>query len=515
MARTQKAKPATPRGVKRVLERDGKRQVYALSDATLDVDGRSTTHDSPYDAATQLAELCRTRIGQGWRGSAKTAVAFARALDDIGLNLTTVVRALDDAELDVVYRDAMKRGGEISVYVLRERPTRELFRWMLGRFESYYEDDLTKAVKFLGKDPACAAWMAEELRGAKQLSARGAKFAARNAAKLAAGPKPAPVPPTKPVADEASLLAAIAAEPADDAARLVYADWLLDRGNGFGEFIQVSCKLEPLDFASAEYKELAGLAGALLRKHAKVWVEPIRPFIRTWSFERGMLGELTCDAKLFTQAAAAIAARAPRATLRLTGLKAKDVPALAACPLGAFGTIFLTSQRIDGAQMALLAKSPAIAGADAWWLDHNPLGDAGVVAIARSPHFASVRELSLEQMRDGLPFSAAALGELLASPHLGALRTLSATVSDVAGAFARCKVRLERLDLWTSAFDDAAAAALAAAPALSGLTSISIRASGTIPPLGKSAMAKLRKAFPALEPGHVDSQVLVELRARG
>ena len=40
MARTQKPKPAKPRGVTRVLERDGKRQVYTLSDATLEVDGR-------------------------------------------------------------------------------------------------------------------------------------------------------------------------------------------------------------------------------------------------------------------------------------------------------------------------------------------------------------------------------------------------------------------------------------------------------------------------------------------
>ena len=493
-----RAKQPRSRAIAHVLERDGKRQTYTLAGTALGIDGMSTSYGSAYEAANQLVALCRTRVGQGWRGSAESAVEFVAALRVAGLDLSTCVRALDDAELDAVYRDAIKRGAKISVEVLRARPTRELFRWMLGRFATYYEDDLTKAVKFLGKDPERAAWLAEEMRGAKKLGERAAKFAARNAAKLEAGPKPAPVPPAKPVADEASLLAAIAAEPADDAPRLVYADWLLDRGDGFGELVQVSCKLAPLDFAAPEYADTRALADKLERKHAKAWLEPIRPFIRTWSFARGLLGDVTCDAKLFTQAAAAIAARAPRGTLRLTGLKAKDVPALAACPLGAFGTIFLDQQRIDDAQLATLMASPTIAGAGTWRLKLNAIGDAGLVAIARSPYMASVRELDL---RANDSFSPAAFGELLASPHLHALRSLWLAVTAATGAFERCTLALTELRLLAGEFGDADAAALVGARSLAKLEQLFIQPLGSRIALSRAGRQKLRAKFPGCELG--------------
>lgn len=44
--------------------------------------------------------------------------------------------------------------------------------------------------------------------------------------------------------DEASLLAAIRAEPDDDAPRLVYADWLQEQGDPRGEFIQLECEVD-------------------------------------------------------------------------------------------------------------------------------------------------------------------------------------------------------------------------------------------------------------------------------
>ncbi|HEY1550419.1 MAG TPA: TIGR02996 domain-containing protein [Kofleriaceae bacterium] len=489
----------------RTLVRDGASQTYRLAGATLDVDGTSTTFPYPHAAAERLVELCRTRIGQGWRGNAKTAVAFVRALDKLDIAMSSWVRALDDDELAVAYRDAMKRNVEISVNVLRDRPSRELFRWMLERFDDYYEDDLTKAVKFLGKDRARAAWMADELRTAKIKSERGKRFAQRNAAKLDAGPKPAPVAPKRAVGDEASLLAAIAADPDDDAPRLVYADWMLDRGDGFGEFIQADCKLAALADDAPESAAVAALSGKLLRKHEKAWLAPIRPFIRKWQWHRGLISELTCDAKLFIEAAVAIAARAPRARLDLTGLKPKDVPALAACPLGAFAMIVLDSQRIDAAQMATIAKSPTIAGVECWWLGYNPFGDDGLRAIASSPHFAATRELRFNRFSGAPSFSAGAFGALLASPKLTALRELELAVTSVTGAFERCKVALDRLELTTATFDDADAAALAAARPLAKLRRLSIKVAHSGATATAGGIAKLRTAFRQLEVDTTDA----------
>jgi len=47
------------------------------------------------------------------------------------------------------------------------------------------------------------------------------------------------------MSDRDALLAAILADPADDTARLVYADWLTENGDGDrGEFIRVDIELK-------------------------------------------------------------------------------------------------------------------------------------------------------------------------------------------------------------------------------------------------------------------------------
>lgn len=65
-------------------------------------------------------------------------------------------------------------------------------------------------------------------------------------------PKDAPVPPTT---DEDALLAAIAAAPLDDAPRLVYADWLQERGHeARAEYLRTVVRLlhPPEDLADVE-----------------------------------------------------------------------------------------------------------------------------------------------------------------------------------------------------------------------------------------------------------------------
>lgn len=78
-----------------------------------------------------------------------------------------------------------------------------------------------------------------------------------------------------------ALLAAIYADPTDDAARLVYADWLSANGDPRGEFIvlqyqRAEGKLTP----AGERRERA-----LLAKHFRTWLGPLKPVIKTWANE--------------------------------------------------------------------------------------------------------------------------------------------------------------------------------------------------------------------------------------
>ena len=81
-----------------------------------------------------------------------------------------------------------------------------------------------------------------------------------------------------------ALLTQIFRNPADTGARLVYADWLLERGDARGELIHLQCK-ELLD--AREEKRMRGL----LRKHAKTWLGPVSGAtdVRSRVWDRGFL----------------------------------------------------------------------------------------------------------------------------------------------------------------------------------------------------------------------------------
>jgi uncharacterized protein (TIGR02996 family) len=99
--------------------------------------------------------------------------------------------------------------------------------------------------------------------------------------------------------DEFALIQAIRAAPADDVPRLVYADYIEERGDeARAEFIRLQCS--GLDPARAE---------TLLHQHRERWDEPLRtellerfPGIRVgthvvgWSYRRGFISTLEVDA---------------------------------------------------------------------------------------------------------------------------------------------------------------------------------------------------------------------------
>jgi uncharacterized protein (TIGR02996 family) len=99
-------------------------------------------------------------------------------------------------------------------------------------------------------------------REAPSLETSDAKVLSQVNAALGSAPrKPTPAAPGR---DEAELLADIYANPRDDAARLVYADVLQEKGDPRGEFIALQC---------------AGTTGnkvnALLKAHQKEWLGPL------------------------------------------------------------------------------------------------------------------------------------------------------------------------------------------------------------------------------------------------
>lgn len=113
------------------------------------------------------------------------------------------------------------------------------------------------------------------------------------------------------------LVNEIIANPTDISARLVYADWLEERGNDLGEFIRVQCQIEETDERDPGYTDLLSREMQLKRQHNKEWAAAVRPFVRNWSFRNGMVDHVCMTALDFLNHGAEIFKLAPIQHLEL------------------------------------------------------------------------------------------------------------------------------------------------------------------------------------------------------
>src|SRR5215467_10473117 len=96
--------------------------------------------------------------------------------------------------------------------------------------------------------------------------------------------------------DEQGFLAAIRENPDDDTPRLIYADWLDDRGDADrAEFIRVQCELAKYADRDARPSELVSREANLLACHEEEWLGPIWEYLPSRDegirFRRGLLDE--------------------------------------------------------------------------------------------------------------------------------------------------------------------------------------------------------------------------------
>lgn len=185
-----------------------------------------------------------------------------------------------------------------------------------------------------------------------------------------------------------ALLDGVLAAPDDDAPRLVAADWLSERGDPLGEFIQVQCALgrgrfgaggkwvrsakSSLPFETRE--QLEAREQELLKLYEKRWVAPLRSAIRQWGFRRGFVNDVIADVAKFAAASGTTLARTPLEKAKLTGLQREQLPAIIRAPAHpTVDFIDLAANRIDDRCAALLSAS-LLSKVTKLNLEMNPLG---------------------------------------------------------------------------------------------------------------------------------------------
>jgi uncharacterized protein (TIGR02996 family) len=331
--------------------------------------------------------------------------------------------------------------------------------------------------------------------------------------------------------DEDAFMAAILASPDDDTPRLVFADWLDERGTeddrARAALIRAQCRLEYLP-AGRERRNLESEVKALLKSNEKRWTAALRAAELEHGalFRRGFLDGLTMSPTTFMQRGEELFRLAP--TLRslrfpnaqsevtdlaknpfLARLASVDLTLMCTCGLcpieaevrnlfrskhtGRLKYLNLSRDRVTAAELRVLTRSSALANLTALDLSDNPVQSDGAAALASSKHLGAIVRLNLSRT----DLQTAGAEALARAKHFPALTHLELSDNRISTTGVRFLVaapffnQLTALDLSKNPFGEVGARALAVAAPTSKLERLDLR--GT--QLGKKATQLLKTAF--------------------
>src|SRR5437762_1999256 len=122
---------------------------------------------------------------------------------------------------------------------------------------------------------------------------------------------PIPKPSRSPMNQADAFVQAILDDPDDDSLRLIYADWLEERGDPRGEFIRLQYALAGMDADDPRRRPLETRERALLKEHGELWAGPLVGHLQGYSFRRGFVEEVALSARSFLESGAELFHRAP------------------------------------------------------------------------------------------------------------------------------------------------------------------------------------------------------------
>lgn len=216
------------------------------------------------------------------------------------------------------------------------------------------------------------------------------------------------------MSERAAFMRAILAAPDDDLPRLVYADWLDERGDPLGEFIRIQLAIaaladEPHSDAgvygtgrpSARDRRDAGRLAdlraremPLLHAHVPAWVAPLGSAVTGLRFWRGFVDTARCSVATFLADGGRWAESTAIRRVRLFGLTAFRADVLAASPLLApLRAIELEFGEATEDLLLALARSPLASGLRDLYVS-GTVGDVTARAILRSPYMTGLTTLT-------------------------------------------------------------------------------------------------------------------------
>jgi uncharacterized protein (TIGR02996 family) len=224
-----------------------------------------------------------------------------------------------------------------------------------------------------------------------------------------------------PSAEELAFLARIREQPDDDGPRLVFADWLDEKGDPRGQLIRVQCAVARLPENDPRRAEWSIQEQALLDKFRAGWIAALNGLAPECEYRRGLIESISVISSAFVDRGSEI--HAIGSIRRVRFLEARRCfAALVDSPhFGQIREIDLCHSSLGNSGVNLLARSKHLGHIEFLNLGSNDLSDQALRILAGMPQLGQLRELCLDENRQlGTP----GLRALADSPFLGELRRL-------------------------------------------------------------------------------------------
>ena len=201
--------------------------------------------------------------------------------------------------------------------------------------------------------------------------------------------------------DRDALLAAIHADPDDDTARLVYADWLQENGQpARADFIRAQIEAARAEPCSAAARRAHERASQLLEIHRSAWTRHLQGGFAEWPrFERGFVSHLSVMPNGFVDRAPALLRAEPIQALKLyrfagTGEQVSFTPLFELPCLRQIRRVELSSRLFSEEEFGDFAACPHLKGVRELSMRDNAVPHVWLAMVLRK-HFPDLTVLDL------------------------------------------------------------------------------------------------------------------------
>jgi uncharacterized protein (TIGR02996 family) len=200
--------------------------------------------------------------------------------------------------------------------------------------------------------------------------------------------------------DDSAFLRAIQANPDDIALRLVYADFLEERGDARAEYIRILCQLAQAPADPQRYLLLARRA-ALRNAQGRDWVRRLQHLCLSCHLRYGLLETVVLDVHQFVKHAEVLFALGPVCEVKVLCPNRKMEKLAASEHLMRCAVLDLSYNFLNNDALVTLAASPHLANLRELRLAHNKsiTGAAGALALATTSALANLHLLDLRSTR--------------------------------------------------------------------------------------------------------------------